>query len=62
MYSFIYLHFIYLFIHNFYVLMYFDFTFLPIDKFVKKKKRKENFIKSFMKFWSTWLFKLNKTF
>ena len=42
--------------------MYFDLTFLPIDKFVKKKKRKENFIKSFMKFWSTWLFKLNKTF
>ena len=42
--------------------MYFDFTFLPIDKFVKKKKkRKENFIKSFMKFWSTWLFKVNKT-
>ena len=41
--------------------MYFDLTFFPIDKFVKKK-RKENFIKSFMKFWSTWLFKLNKTF
>lgn len=37
--------------------MYFDLTFFPIDKFVKKK-RKENFIKSFMKFWSTWLFKL----
>ena len=62
-YSFIYLHFIYLFIHNFYVLMYFGLTFLPIDKFVKKKiKKKENCIKSFMKFWSTWLFKVNKTF
>ena len=50
-YSFIYLHFIYLFIHNFYILMYFGLTFLPIDKFVKKKKKKkENCIKSFMKF------------
>ena len=29
--------------------MYFDLTFLPIDKFVKKKK-KGKLIKSFMKF------------